>query len=317
MTREFHFSLKRGTDGKRLDRVLLDYFPDLSRSAIKKLIERGCITVDGVVPKKAGTQLKEKCQISVIIPPTELPDLSPEEIEIEILYEDDSLAVVNKAAGIVVHPSPGHPSGTLVNALLFKMDTLSAGGEPFRPGIVHRLDRDTSGVMVVAKNDRDHMILQEQFAAHSIGRKYHGFVFGRMKEKEGIIATKIGRHPKERKKMAVVTRSGRRAVTRYRVIEEVSDFSMVEYTLETGRTHQIRVHSSHLGHPVVGDPLYSRKGRDLRIRERGKEKRYTLTRNLLHAFHLSIDHPRSAKRMEFTIPDPYEFTEFRDFLEKP
>ncbi len=298
-------------DGKRLDLFLAERLPEHSRSFIKKVIEKGLVLVDGKVVQKAGTRLKVESLVAVTIPEPEAPDLVPEgDIDITILYEDDHLAVIQKPAGLVVHPACGHPRGTLVNALLARLSSLSSGGDVLRPGIVHRLDKETSGVMVVAKTDAVHRRLTEQFAAHSISRKYRGIVFGMMKKKSGIVETRIGRHPKHRKKMAVLKDGGRVAITEYRVLEEKGGFSLVEFTLRTGRTHQIRVHVSHLGHPIVGDTLYSTRGRTIRL---GK-KEIQVNRNMLHAFHIGFVHPVIEEWMEFTVEDPQDFREFWELI---
>jgi 23S rRNA pseudouridine1911/1915/1917 synthase len=314
MLKFFSFSVGTGDEGTRLDNFLKRRLPELSRSFIKKIIESGNVKVDGKVPKKAGELLRIGADVDVSIPDPEVTDLVPEDIDIDIVYEDEGLAVVIKPAGMVVHPSYGHSSGTLVNALLSRIGKLSGDGDYFRPGIVHRLDRDTSGLIVVAKEESVHRGLSAQFAEHSVSRKYRGIVFGTMMKKSGEVSTLIGRHPKHRKKMAILKTGGRKAVTRYRVLEERRKFSLVEFTLFTGRTHQIRVHTSYLGHPIVGDPLYSTRSPRIMIKDQGKEKTFTVERNMLHAFHIGFEHPVSGDWMEFDAPDPDDFTEFWGFL---
>jgi 23S rRNA pseudouridine1911/1915/1917 synthase len=309
------FCVSSKEKGKRLDLFVQFHLPHLSRSFVKKLIDKGHIRVDFKVPKKGGAILREGEEVEVSIPPFEPQDLVPEDIPLKILYEDDFIAVIHKPAALVVHPSPGHPSGTLVNALLSKVKDLSREGEPYRPGIVHRLDKDTSGVMVVAKESRAHRRLQAQFSKHSVGRRYRAILYGTLKEKSGRLETYIGRHGKDRKRMAVLKSPGRRAVTSYRVMKEHKGFSLVEFELFTGRTHQIRVHASHLGHPVVGDLLYSRRGRTIRISDRMGERKFAAERNYLHAWYLSFDHPETGEGMEFSLEDPGEFSDFWAFLD--
>lgn len=230
--------------------------------------------------------------------------------------------VVEKPAGMVVHPSPGHSSGTLVHALLSRADRLSGIGGVERPGIVHRLDRDTSGILVVAKNDPSHANLSVQLSSHRMDRRYRGIVWGRPPRSSGIVRTRIGRHPVHRKKMAVLAEvateegaarsgsPGRIAVTRYRCLEAIGGFALVEFRLETGRTHQVRVHCAHLSCPIVGDDVY---GRSRQIRLPGASP-FRVSRFLLHAFHLGFVHPATGERMEFTVPDPPEFGRFLESI---
>lgn len=294
---------------------ILKSLPDLSRSFVKKIIDSGGVRVNGEIPKKAGDLVRDGDTVDITIPEPESARLLPEDIDITILYEDESLAVIEKPAGIVVHPSLGHPSGTLVNALLGQLKTLSSEGGITRPGIVHRLDKETSGLMIVAKDDAAHRRLARQFSLHSISRKYRGILFGILAEKAGEISTHMGRHPKHRKKMGVLSGKGKKAITRYRVLEERKEFSLVEFTLHTGRTHQIRVHSSYLGHPVVGDRVYSNRSRVVTVRDSTGEREHVVHRNLLHAFHIGFRHPVSETPLEFTIDDPSEFSRLWQFLE--
>lgn len=314
MPERYSFIVSYKEDPSRLDIYLLKKLSHLSRSYVKKMIDTGCVNVNGVIPRKAGEMVREKDVVEVSIPEPEVSNLIPEDIDIAILHEDESLAVIVKPAGLVVHPSFGHPSGTLVNALLSRLGRLSGEGGATRPGIVHRLDKETSGIMLVAKSDPAHRYLSKQFSLHTISRKYRAILFGILREKTGEIDTFIGRHPKHRKKMSVVTGRGRRAITKYRVINERPRFSLVEFTLETGRTHQIRVHASYLGHPVVGDRVYSGRGRMIKVKNQKGEKQHSVNRNLLHAFHIAFRHPQSEKWMEFAIEDPSSFTEFWNFL---
>jgi 23S rRNA pseudouridine1911/1915/1917 synthase len=244
------------------------------------------------------------------VPPPAPLDLAPEEIPLKVLHEDSFLLVVEKPAGMVVHPAPGHAAGTLVNALLSRAGTLSGIGGVARPGIVHRLDRDTSGILVVAKTDAAHHGLSAQLSAHSMDRRYHGVVFGAPPRAEGTVSTRIGRHPVHRKKMSVLPARGRVAVTHYRRLETFGSFSLLELRLSTGRTHQVRVHCAHLGCPIVGDDVYGRS-RIVPLARGARPRTVAVTRFFLHAFHLAFEHPVTGERLSFTVPDPPEFAEFR------
>lgn len=284
--------------------------PAYSRSRIQQLIGEGNVTMDDGCPR-ASARLKGNEVITVFIPPPRPLDLVPEDLPLRILFQDDHLIVVEKQAGMVVHPAPGHPGGTLVNVLLSRADRLSGIGGVARPGIVHRLDRDTSGLLVVAKTDKAHANLSAQFSSHkTVDRRYHGIVRGTPQKAAGTITTQIGRHPVHRKKMAVLPTGGRKAVTHFRVVESFGSFSLVEFRLATGRTHQVRVHCAHMSCPIVGDEVYGgvrkvplAKGRSARTME--------FDRFLLHAFLLGFDHPVTGERMEFTVQDPPEFPAFR------
>jgi 23S rRNA pseudouridine1911/1915/1917 synthase len=293
-----------------LDRFLSGALAGLSRSRIQQLIGEGHVRADGA-PARASSRLKGNEEITVLVPPPRPLDLAPEDRPLRILFQDEHLIVVEKPSGMVVHPAPGHPAGTLVNILLSRADRLSGIGGVARPGIVHRLDRDTSGILVVAKTDPAHAALSSQFSSHrEVDRRYHGIVWGRPRRTEGEIVTQVGRHPVHRKKMAVRDEGGRRAVTHYRWIESFGPFSLMEYRLETGRTHQVRVHSASLSCPIVGDDVYGRS-RKVPLGKGATARTVTLHRFLLHAFHLGITHPATGKRMEFTLPDPPEFEAFR------
>lgn len=310
----FSFLVTGEEKSSRLDIYLLKKLPHLSRSFVKKIIESECVSINKTIPRKAGEIVRVGDEISVLIPEPAAPELIPEDIDIDILLEDESVAVIVKPAGLVVHPSYGHPSGTLVNALLARLDRLSSEGGTNRPGIVHRLDKETSGIMLVAKNDNAHRKLARQFSLHTISRKYRAILFGTLRKKEGEIVTFVGRHPKNRKKMSVLKSGGKRAVTMYRVVDERSHFSLVEFTLKTGRTHQIRVHAASLGHPVVGDRVYASRSRMVNVRNRLGKREFAVNRNLLNAFHIGFRHPESDEWMQFFIEDPDEFKEFWDFL---
>lgn len=296
--------------GERLDRFLPGALPGLSRSRIQQLIRDGCVRLDAG-RARASARLKGNEVVTVSVPPPRPLELLPEERPLRILYQDDHLIVVEKPSGMVVHPAPGHPAGTLVNVLLSRADRLSGIGGVARPGIVHRLDRDTSGILVAAKTDEAHANLSAQFSSHrTVDRRYHGIVWGKPRRASGAVTTQLGRHPAHRKQMSVLASGGRRAVTHYRCIESFGSFSLVEFRLETGRTHQVRVHSAHLSCPIVGDDVYGRS-RKVRLGKGDSAAVVTLGRFLLHAFHLGFLHPATGERMEFTTPDPPEFAAFR------
>ncbi|ABB15756.1 RluA family pseudouridine synthase [Carboxydothermus hydrogenoformans] len=282
--------------GLRLDKFLAEQEElELSRSFIKKLIEEGKVTVNGL-HRKASYKVRGGEIIAVLLPPPRELSVKPEEIPLDIVYEDEDLVVVNKKAGMVVHPAEGNWDGTLVNALLYHCQNLSGIGGVLRPGIVHRLDKDTSGLLVVAKNDLAHQSLAEQIKEKKAVREYWTIVHGYLKNKEGIIDLPIGRHPRDRQKMAVVS-NGKTAQTVYKVLEEFNKgFTLIQAKLLTGRTHQIRVHFSYLGHPVLGDPKYGHQNNPFGVK-----------RQMLHAIKLSFIHPRSGELLEFTAPLPEDF----------
>jgi 23S rRNA pseudouridine1911/1915/1917 synthase len=308
---ELHrLTVPAGRAGERLDRFLPGALPGLSRSRIQQLIREGHVRL-GAAPARASARLKGNEVVTVSVPPPRPLDLAPEDRPLRIRFQDEHLIVVEKPSGMVVHPSPGHAGGTLVNVLLSRADRLSGIGGVARPGIVHRLDRDTSGILVVAKTDEAHANLSSQFSSHrTVDRRYHGIVWGKPPRAEGTVVTQVGRHPVHRKKMAVLAKGGRSAVTHYRWIESFGPFSLVEFRLETGRTHQVRVHSAFLSCPIVGDDVYGRP-RKVPLGKGASAATVTLDRFLLHAFHLGFLHPATGKRMEFTIPDPPEFGAFR------
>ena len=295
--------------GVRID-VFLASFADgiTTRSAAQKLLEGGKVQVGGKTVRKRHI-VKALDKVSFELPEASPMTATPENIPLDIIYEDDDLIIVNKPKGMVVHPAPGHFTGTLVNALLFyaKNQLSSIGGE-FRPGIVHRLDKDTSGLMAVAKNDFSHIFLAEQLANKEMGRMYFALCHGRIKQEEFTIDLPIGRHPKDRKKMAVVNRKGKPAITHVKVLEHVSyknkDATFIEAKLQTGRTHQIRVHLAHINHPVVGDEVY------------GKCKSGGIGQ-ILHAAKLNLIHPTTKIQMEFFAPLPKYFTDAINSLLKP
>ncbi len=299
-----------GDAGARLDLFLAGALPDLSRSRLKGLIEEGAVLLDGR-SGRPGLRLKGHETITVVVPDAVPPEILPEDRPLSVLFEDPHLMVVEKPAGVVVHPSAGHAAGTLVNVLLARADRLSGIGGVARPGIVHRLDKDTSGLLVVAKTDAAHGKLCAMFAAHALLRMYHGIVFGRPPRASGTVETQLGRHPVHRKKMAVVASGGRRAVTRYRVVETFGGFSLVEFLLETGRTHQVRLHCAHLRCPIVGDDVYGRP-RLVPLGAGGRPPGIRVDRFLLHAFRIAFPHPVTGEPLDYTVPDPPEFAAFRD-----
>ncbi|WP_017305223.1 RluA family pseudouridine synthase [Spirulina subsalsa] len=303
-----HLSLTVAGKATRLDRWLAAELPELTRSRLQKLIEGGQVQINGQPCQKKQTVVKVGDQITLEIPPTESLQLEPENLPLDILYEDESLIIINKAAGMVVHPAPGHSGGTLVNGLLYHCQDLAGIGGVERPGIVHRLDRDTTGAMVVAKTDQAHQHLQKQIQTKIAQREYLGVVYGAPRASEGTIDAPIGRHPVDRKKQAIVPESqgGRPAVTHWRVGERLGNFTLLEFKLETGRTHQIRVHSSSMGHPIVGDGVYG-VGRSLGV---------NLTGQALHAYRLIVEHPVSGERIEAIAPPPPEFLTLLEVLRK-
>ncbi len=289
----------------RLDRFLADNLEDYSRSVIQNLIKEGNIKVNDK-EIKANYIIKPLDHISVVIPEAREIDIIPENISLDILYEDDDILIVNKPKGMVVHPSNGHESGTLVNAIMYHCkDNLSGINGEIRPGIVHRIDMDTTGSLIICKNDNAHRFIAEQIAVHSINRIYEGIVHGVIKEEEGTIETLIGRSPTDRKKMAVLRENGREAITHFRVIRRFKDYTYCEFKLETGRTHQIRVHMSHINHPLVGDNVYG-----------PKKCPFKLQGQTLHAKTIGFLHPRTHEYVEFTAPTPDYFVKLLQKLER-
>lgn len=301
----FTFAAEKEDVGTRIDVFLAENMEDLSRSGVQKLIDEGMITLNGG-KTKANYKLREKDIIDVTVPEVKEVEILPEDIPLDILYEDADVIVVNKPQGMVVHPAPGHTSGTLVNALMFHCgDDLSGINGEKRPGIVHRIDKDTSGVLMIAKNDMAHQSLAAQLAEHSITRKYNAVVYNGFNEDEGTVNKPIGRNPQDRKKMAVTEKHSRHAVTHYRVIERMEKFTLIEAQLETGRTHQIRVHMTYIGHPLLGDPVYG-----------PKKQPVSLEGQALHARVLGFIHPRTGEYMEFEAPLPPHFEALLERLRK-
>lgn len=306
--------------GERIDAYIAAHLTELSRSAVSRLIDEGCVKVGGD-PVKAKYKVKSGDEITIIIPPPAPTDISPEEIPLDVVYEDSDIIVVNKPRGMTTHPAPGAPAGTLVNALLARTHDLSGVGGVQRPGIVHRLDKDTSGLIVAAKCDQAHINLQSQIQKRTAKRKYLALVWGDAKFEKAVVDAPIGRHPTDRKKMAVVTQEARSrtAVTDLTVVERLNGFTLLEASLRTGRTHQIRVHCSYIGYPVVGDPVYGGKrqlpGR-FGIRERAEFERLLndLGGQALHAYRLSFDHPRTGEKLELEAPIPNVMAALLDWL---
>ena len=291
-------------EGQRMDTYLAVELSDYSRSFLQKQLKEGNVKI-GEKTVKSSYQLSEEEEITVLIPDNKEPDIEPENIPLSILYEDEQLLVVDKPKGMVVHPSAGHYSGTLVNALLYHCKgNLSGINGVLRPGIVHRIDKDTTGALLVCKTDLAHRDLAQQLKEHSITRRYRAIVHGNLKEEEGTIEGAIGRHPTERKKMAINPKNGKPAVTHYKVLEHYKNYSYIECRLETGRTHQIRVHMSSIGHPLVGDLVYGPK----------KCPFPNLEGQTLHAMILGFVHPVTKEYLEFTAPLPQYFEKLQKKL---
>ena len=282
--------------GVRLDSFLAASLPELTRSAAARLIETGQVTVDGRTASKSA-RLAGGEAVDVTLPEPEAIEALPQEIPLDVAYEDGDVIVVNKPAGLVVHPAPGHPDGTLVNALLYHCgDSLSGVGGALRPGIVHRIDRDTSGLIIAAKNDAAHQALSAQLQDHSLARTYEAVVVGNLREDAGTVDAPIGRHHTDRKKMAVTDRGGKRAVTHWETLERFPGYTHVRCRLETGRTHQIRVHMAYIGHPLCGDTVYG-----------AKKPVPGLAGQCLHAVGLRFIHPRTGETVELACPLSGEF----------
>ncbi|MBE5900718.1 MAG: RluA family pseudouridine synthase [Lachnospiraceae bacterium] len=299
---EFHFCADGAEAKLRVDKYLSEKMTDFSRSFLQNLLAKELVCVNGK-PVKANYKLRLGDEISVQIPPQKEVEIVAEDIPLSILYEDDDVLIVNKPKGMVVHPSAGHESGTLVNAIMYHCkDNLSGINGEIRPGIVHRIDMDTTGSLIVCKNDKAHQNIADQIQVHSINRIYEGIVMGVLKEDEGTIKTLIGRSSSDRKKMAVVKQNGKEAITHYKVLERFRNYTYVQFKLETGRTHQIRVHMAHLHHPLLGDQVY------------GPAKQpFSLQGQTLHAKIIGFEHPTTKEYVEFEAPLP-EY--FNDLLRK-
>ena len=291
-------------EGERIDRYLSEEMEDRSRSYIQKLIKEQYVIVNQK-PVKANYRLSLGDMVEITLPEAKEPDIIPENIPLDILYEDQDIIIVNKPKQMVVHPAPGHYSGTLVNALMYHCgQELSGINGTMRPGIVHRIDMDTTGSLIVCKNDMAHQSLSDQLKVHSIKRVYVAIVHGNIKEDNGTVNSPIGRHPTERKKMSIHTKNGRNAITHYKVLERFGEYTYIQCELETGRTHQIRVHMSSIGHPLVGDQVYGPR----------KCPFPKLQGQTLHAKTLGIIHPRTGEYLEINAPLPDYFIELLDRL---
>lgn len=297
MEKKYKIEIDEDMKGARLDVVLSLALEELSRNHVQKLIESGNVLVNGQICTIKKLQLKAGDQIEIDVPEPEMVEIIAEDIPLNILYEDEDMMVVNKPKGIVVHPGAGNQAGTLVNAVMFHCgESLSSINGVVRPGIVHRIDKDTSGLLMIAKNDKAHQSLAKQLAEHTITRSYRAIVYNNFNQDEGTIERPIGRDPKNRLKQAVTECNSRRAVTHYRVLERFGDFTYIEVKLETGRTHQIRVHMAYVKHPLLGDQVY------------GPQKKYFgVVTQMLHAQKIGFIHPSSGEYMEFESELPEEF----------
>lgn len=300
---EFRFQITEELEDERIDKCISMLIDSLSRSFIQKLIKDGKVQVNGIIVK-GSYRVKTDDDVLFCLPESVEPDIEPENIPLDILYEDKDVIVVNKPKGMVVHPAAGHYSGTLVNALMHHCGSeLSGINGVMRPGIVHRIDMDTTGSVIVCKNDRAHNCIAEQLKKHSITRCYHAICHGVLKEEEGTVNKPIGRHPIDRKKMAVNEKNGKTAVTRYKVLKRFKDYTYIECRLETGRTHQIRVHMASIGHPLLGDEVYS-----------NRKSPFHLAGQTLHAKVLGFQHPTTGEYVEVDAPLPEYFRHLLEIL---
>ena len=300
------FEVMEEQEGERLDKYLSIIYPDTSRSFFQKLIKDSAVFVNDKA-EKSSYRMNFEDVVTIRFPDAVETTIEPENIPLDILYEDDDLLVVNKPKGMVVHPSAGHYSGTLVNAIMYHCkNSLSGINGEIRPGIVHRIDMDTTGSLIICKNDISHVNIAEQIKVHSVNRIYEGIVFGNVKNDEGTIEAPIGRHPIERKKMAINEKNGKPAITHYKVIERFGNYTHMQFKLETGRTHQIRVHMSSIGHPLLGDNLYAS----------GKTSFKNLIGQTLHAKTIGFIHPSTHQYLEFSAPLPEYFENLLSQLKK-
>lgn len=295
---EFRFQISEELEDERIDKCISQLIDSVSRTFIQKLIKEGGVRVNGQTVK-GSYRVKEEDDVSFYLPESEEPDIEPEDIPLDVLYEDKDVIVVNKPKGMVVHPAAGHYSGTMVNALMYRCrGELSGINGVMRPGIVHRIDKDTTGSVIVCKNDNAHQYIATQLKDHTITRRYHAICHGVLKEDEGTVDRPVGRHPNDRKKMAVNEKNGKRAVTHYKVLKRFSNCTYIECVLETGRTHQIRVHMASIGHPLLGDEVYG-----------SIKSPYQTNGQTLHAKILGFVHPTSGEYVEVDAPLPDYFEE--------
>ena len=302
------YTVEESQSGMRLDKFLTEIYPDQTRSFLQKLVKSGEIKVNGKPVIKAGFVVEGGDQVSASIPTPQAVEIEAENIPLDILYEDADVLIVNKPKGMVVHPSAGHYSGTLVNAIMYHCaDSLSGINGEIRPGIVHRIDMDTTGALIICKNDAAHVDIAEQIKEHTVTRRYRGIVCGVVKEDEGTIEGAIGRHPTQRKKMAINEKNGKPAITHYKVLQRFAKYTYMEFRLETGRTHQIRVHMASIGHPLLGDELY---GNPKNLAMKG------LQGQTLHAMVIGFVHPTTHEYMEFEASLPEYFQNLLQKLPK-
>ena len=302
---EFRFQITEEYEGERIDKCMVMLLDSLSRSYIQKLIKEKQVLVNGS-PVKSSYQVQTDDEVEFSLPPSQEPDILPEDITLDILYEDGDLLVVNKPKGMVVHPAAGHYSGTLVNGIMYHCGgELSGINGVLRPGIVHRIDRDTTGSLIVCKNDRAHNDIAAQLKEHSVTRRYRAICHGVISEEQGTVDKPIGRHPTDRKKMAVNEKNGKRAVTHYRVLQRFQDYTYIECELETGRTHQIRVHMASIGHPLLGDTVYAQ----------GRKCSFSLQGQTLHAMIIGFIHPTTGEYLELEAPMPEYFKHLLEILQ--
>lgn len=299
----------------RLDIFLAGKLPELTRSRIKTLLEDGRALINGKAAK-TGLKLKGTEEVTISVPEPEAGSISPEEVRLEVIYDDNDVVVINKPPDMTVHPGAGRPTGTLVNALLGMKKPLAPTGGPLRPGIVHRLDKDTSGVLVIARNDKSYHSLVAQFKDRRTSRKYLALVWGAMKTDKGTIDMAIGRDSVHRKKISTNARVKKEAVTKYKVLKRYPLISLLEIKLETGRTHQIRVHLSEVKHPVVGDQVYGKRAVPPALPKEAADRLKGIKRQMLHAATLGFTHPSTGEWMEFTAPPPADMKELIEALEK-
>lgn len=299
MKRELQYEVTEEEDGLRLDQYIAGRCMDLSRSYIQKLIKESRVTINKNIHTKTKTAVQESDIVNISLPDPKELEIKPQDIPLDILYEDNDVLVVNKPKGMVVHPAPGHYEDTLVNAVLYHCrDNLSGINGVLRPGIVHRIDKDTTGALIVCKNDKAHQKIADQLRAHTITRSYRAIVYNNFSEDEGMINAPIGRHPTNRKKRMVTEKNSKEAITHYKVLDHLNHkFNYIECRLETGRTHQIRVHMSHIGHPLLGDEVYGPVN----------SKFKNLQGQTLHAATLGFIHPTTEEYMEFSAPLPDYF----------